>query len=94
MLSSRLNAFVIPIDQTTAIASAITSLWTIWTLVPVREHDRRRADLGGELRQRSQVPEIVDEPGEEDERDPGVDADEPRVGAEDADRGSESRCRR
>ena len=89
MLSSRLNAFEMPISHTTAIASAITSLWTIWTCVPVAEHDRRRTALGGELRRA--VPgaeEIVGEPGEEDERDPGVDADEPRVGGEDADRGS------
>ena len=35
MLSSRLNAFVIPTSQSSAIASASTVLWTSWTVVPV-----------------------------------------------------------
>jgi hypothetical protein len=35
MLSSRLNAFVIPISQTSAIAIPRTSLETIWTFRPV-----------------------------------------------------------
>ena len=43
---------------------------------PGAEHDRRSADLGGELRERRQAEEVVGEAGQEDERAPGVDADE------------------
>ena len=41
-----------------------------------REDDDGRGDLGGELRDRAQVPEVVDEPGDEDDRDTGEDAAE------------------
>ncbi len=53
MLSSRLKAFVIPTSQTSAIAIASTSLSTISTESPLASDDRRRAELGAELRERA-----------------------------------------
>ena len=38
-----------------------------------REHDDRRDDLRGELRDRAQPPDVVDQPGDEDDRDAGED---------------------
>ncbi len=40
---------------------------------PAREHDDGGGDLRGELRDRAQVAEIVDEPCDEDDRDAGED---------------------
>ena len=57
------------------------------------EHDRRSADLCGELRKGRQAEEVVCEPGREDEGDAGVDPDERLVGVEraDGDGGPEAR---
>ena len=41
-----------------------------------RDRDRRRADLRRELRERAQVPDVVDQPGGEDEPRPGEDPGE------------------
>ena len=73
MLSSRLNAFEMPISQTTAIASRDHLVVDDLDVRTGGEDDRRRAALGGELRERPDAAEVVGEPGEEDERDPGVD---------------------
>ena len=69
MLSSRLKAFARPISQTTAIASPITLVVDELDVRPGGEHDRRGGALRGELRERRQAAQVVDEPGGEDERD-------------------------
>ena len=76
MLSRRLKAFVIPTSHTTPITVASESFETISTRMPGDEHERRRADLGGDLRERRQAVDVVDEPGEEEDRAAAEDAAE------------------
>ena len=86
MLSSRLNAFVIPTSQRTPIAAARTSLPTISTERPVDEHDRRGAELRGELEPRGQRVDVVDQAGEEEQRGAAEDAEQLLAAVEAADR--------
>ena len=64
---------------------------------PAREHDDSGGDLRGELRDRAQVAEIVDEPCDEDDRDAGEDPAELAAplddarGERDGDAGDEAR---
>ena len=69
MLSSRLKAFATPISQTHGDRVAEHRVVDELDVRARREHDRGRAALGGELRERGQPEEVVDEPGEEHERD-------------------------
>ena len=63
MLSSRLNAFVIPTSQSERERASATHLRVDELDVGAgREHDRRRGDLDAELRERRQRPEVVDSP--------------------------------
>ena len=74
MLSRRLNAFVIPTSQRRPIAQARTSLPTISTLRPLARTTTAGDDLRAELRDRAEMPEVVDEARDEDDRDAGEDA--------------------
>ena len=60
---------------------------------PAREHDDGGQDLRGELRERAQVPKVVDEPCDEDDRDAGEDPAELARPLERARREREQRCR-
>ena len=74
MLSSRLNAFVIPTSQKIASGHATTCVWISCDAGAGREHDHRRRDLERELQLRRERVQVVDEARDEEERDPGVDA--------------------
>ena len=66
MLSSRLNAFVIPTSHTTAIGTAIQSFFDQLDREPVREDDCDGSELRGELGERGQRERVVEQPdGEE-----------------------------
>ena len=69
MLSSRLNAFVIPTSQSEPDRPREHVVADDLDAQAAREHDDGRGDLRRELRDRAQVPEVVDEPGDEDDRD-------------------------
>ena len=68
MLSSRLKAFVIPTSQTTAIATRARRSTTISTRRPAAITIAGRGELRGELRERAQMAEVVDEPRDEEQR--------------------------
>ena len=76
MLSSRLNAFVMPTSQKIASGHATTCVWISCDARAGREHDHRGGDLQRELQLRRERTQVVDEPGDEEERDPGVDPGE------------------
>ena len=90
MLSSRLNAFVIPTSQITPSGTAIQSLATSSTVEPAPERDRRGAELRAELRPGGQRVQVVDEPCEKQQRAAAEDAPELRRWA----RAHRSRARR
>ena len=64
MLSSRLNAFVIPTSQTRPMQSRERRSSDDLDGEPAREHDPGGRELGGELRERAERVEVVREPGE------------------------------
>ena len=68
MLSSRLNAFVIPTSQITPSGTAIQSLPTISTVKPAPQRDRSCPELRPELRPGGKRVQVVDEPREEEHR--------------------------
>ena len=77
MLSSRLNAFVMPTSQTSADRVAERrSLPTSSHLRAGREHDRRGADLQRRAWRAGEAVEVVDEARDEEERAAGEDPDE------------------
>ena len=80
MLSSRLNALVIPTSQITPSGTAIQSLETSSTVSPLQSARAASSELRAELRPRRQRPEVVDEPGEKQERAAAEDAPELRRG--------------
>ena len=67
MLSSRLNAFVIPMSQTTPMHRREDRIADDLDTHAGDEDERCRGSLGGELRERRQAVEIVEEAGEEDD---------------------------
>ena len=87
MLSSRLNAFVIPTSQTTPSAVAAMSLEMISTRTPDGEHERRGGALRRELRERREPEDVVEQAGDEEDRAAADDA------AELAARGDQRRAR-
>ena len=81
MLSSRLNAFVIPTSQRIPSGTAIQSVPTSSTVRPLQSDDRGRADLRAELGPRRERVEIVDEARQEEQRAAAEHAPELRVGS-------------
>ena len=73
MLSRRLKAFVIPTSQSRPIAHARTSLPTISTFRPLASTTTAAAICAASFATGLEVPEVVDEPGDEDDRDAGED---------------------
>ena len=73
MLSSRLNALVIPTSQKSAITTPRASFAISSTREPCGDRDPGRGELRRELRERAQVPDVVDEPGDEEQRGSGED---------------------
>ena len=76
MLSSRLNAFVIPISQTTPSTVAAMSLRDDLDADAGGEHERRGRDLRRELRERREAVDVVEQPGDEEDRAAAEDAAE------------------
>ena len=70
MLSSRLNAFVIPTSQKSATTIAEHVVRDELDAKPGGDRDPGGRELGDELRDRAQVPDVVDEPC--DEQDPAA----------------------
>src|SRR5207244_1946930 len=75
MLSSRLNAFVIPTSHRSPMPHARTAPDEL-DLEAARDDDHRGGELRRELREDVQVPEVVDEAGREEEGDSGENPDE------------------
>ena len=73
MLSSRLNAFVMPTSQRIASGHATNMRVDQLDAGARCEHDHRRGDLQRELQLRRERTHVVDQPRDEEERDPGVD---------------------
>ena len=73
MLSSRLNAFVIPTSQRSASAQATTCVDQLHVGAG-REHEDCGRDLQRELRERRHRAQVVDEARDEEDRDAAVDA--------------------
>ena len=67
MLSSRLNAFVMPTIQISPSAIPITSEWTSWTVVPVERTIAAPVICAASFHFGRQRPEVVDQPGDEEE---------------------------
>ena len=73
MLSSRLNALVIPTSQKIASGHATTCVWISSTPVPVASTITAAAICSASFSFGESATHVVDEPGDEQERDPGVD---------------------
>ena len=86
MLSSRLNAFVMPMSQATPITVAATGLLDDLDAHARDEHERRRGALRAELRERRQVEEVVGEACGEEDRAAAEDAAELARGRDEAGR--------
>ena len=74
MLSSRLNAFVIPTSQSERERPRDDWTWISCTSVPVASTMTAAAICSAELRERRQGVQVVDQAGDEEERDAAVDA--------------------
>ena len=69
MLSSRLKAFVIPTSQRSASGPRDDLRVDELDAVPVTSDDAAPRELRGELRERRQRTQVVDEAGDEEDRD-------------------------
>ena len=74
MLSSRLNAFVIPTSQKTRDHDAQQVVRDELDAEPGGDRDPGGRELGDELRDRAQVPDVVDEPRDEQQPAPREDS--------------------
>ena len=81
MLSSRLNAFVIPTSHATAERDRDPVARDDLDRQAAGERDRGRAELRASLAHAGQCPEIVDEAGQEEQRAPAEHAPELAVGS-------------
>ena len=77
---------MIPTSQRIPIAHAEHVVPDDLDAEPAREHDHRGADLNRELDSRAQVPQVVEQPGGEEERAAGEDAAELAAPLDGADR--------
>ena len=76
MLSSRLNALVMPTSHSEPDRPREDVVSDDLDVQAARQHDHGGGDLCGELREGAQVPQVVGEAGDEDDRDAGEDSAE------------------
>ena len=82
MLSSRLNAFVIPTSHTTPSGIAIQGECTSCTCVPVERTTAAAPTCAASFANRRQRDEVVDKACDEEDRRAGEDPDELLAGGE------------